>query len=356
MWVTSGTVAWDESCTHTLGCLLPHFYKQPCSWHWLASGYSGPHPDWESWSAGCLAQAAVIQVLVVADTLTCPGALSLLPSVWLYSWAWDPTLHTWEGVWLPLEPLGAHWGKWPPPLGLGDVSCQLSKSSSSMASRTSSSMNTIRLVMHSQRSLAVQHITWYGPLDCWAQLDRALARARVCSLLVFQISWEPLRSPGGRNVVQCRPQRLGGGSHQLFFSNWAVWSWKPAACLLGVLLYDLSQASLVWSEELRTSVVWCPLPLNICPHQLSGTFDWVWHCAVCEWVLHSCRPSRWGSGGPGRSFYGSCRVLLVILPHWHGHLGSYQRASGHWHRQSLSITSLIGGTFRPFEEASQVSW
>ena len=52
------------------------------------------------------AQVAVIQILAVGDTLMCPGALSLLPSVWLHYWAWEPILHAWEGV--QLQPLGAH--------------------------------------------------------------------------------------------------------------------------------------------------------------------------------------------------------------------------------------------------------
>ena len=46
---------------------------------------------------------------------------------------------------------------------------------------------------------------------------------------------------------------------------------------------------------------------------------------------------------------------LVSLPLWHGHLGLYRRTCGCRSRQTPSISSLIGGIFRPFKEASQAS-
>ena len=117
--------------------------------------------------------------------------------------------------------------------GVGDASCQSSTGSSSMASRTSSSMNHIRLVMHSQRSLAVPHITQYGPLDHWAQLYRALARAKALSLLVSQMSQELLRSPGQQEFVVVQVTEAGRIPPTcFFFSNWAAGSQKPTACLL----------------------------------------------------------------------------------------------------------------------------
>ena len=75
---------------------------------------------------------------------------------------------------------------------VGDASHQSSTGSSNMASRTSSSVNCIRLVMHSQRSLAVPHIIWFDPPDHWSQLCRVLARTRVLSSLVSWMSWEHL--------------------------------------------------------------------------------------------------------------------------------------------------------------------
>ena len=65
----------------------------------------------------------------------------------------------------------AAWISWGLPMsvvsssGVGDFSSQSSIGSSSMASKTSISMNHIRFVMHFWRSLAVPHIIWYGPLD-----------------------------------------------------------------------------------------------------------------------------------------------------------------------------------------------
>ena len=72
-----------------------------------ASGHTRLHPDWESQSVGYLAQVTVIQILVVVDTLMCPRTLSLLPSIWLHSSAWEPMHHAWEGVQLQVEPPGA---------------------------------------------------------------------------------------------------------------------------------------------------------------------------------------------------------------------------------------------------------
>ena len=86
--------------------------------------------------------------------------------------------------------------------------------------------------MHSQSFLAVLHIIWFGPQDHRAQLCRALARARVLSFLISQMSQEPPRLSDSRNLSQCRLQRLGGGSHQPISSKWAVVSEKPTACLL----------------------------------------------------------------------------------------------------------------------------
>ena len=116
--------------------------------------------------------------------------------------------------------------------GVGDASCWLSRGLISMASRMSSSLNHIRSVMCAWRSPAAPHITWYSPLDCWAQLCRTLARARVLSLHISQMFWEPLRLPGGRNLLCYRLKKLGGGSNQPAFLNWAAGSWKPTACFL----------------------------------------------------------------------------------------------------------------------------
>ena len=54
-------------------------------------------------------------------TQSCPGALSPFPSVWLHSWAQEPTLCACEGMQLLLEPLRAQQGEWSPPLGLGTL-------------------------------------------------------------------------------------------------------------------------------------------------------------------------------------------------------------------------------------------
>ena len=129
------------------------------TWYQLASGHTGFHVDLESHSAGKLGQVAMTQTLVVVDTLAGPGALPLLPSVWLHSWAQEPALYTWEGG---VVPILASWGLMSNTVsssGVRDASCQSSKGSSSMASRKASSANHIRLVIHSQKSLAVAHIT-----------------------------------------------------------------------------------------------------------------------------------------------------------------------------------------------------
>ena len=62
---------------------------------------------------------ALIQILVVADTLIHPGALLSIPSVWLHLWTQEPDHGTWEGVQSPLELSGACQGVWWPPTGLG---------------------------------------------------------------------------------------------------------------------------------------------------------------------------------------------------------------------------------------------
>ena len=125
---------------------------------------------------------------------------------------------------------------------------------------------------------------------------------------------------------------------------------------LGLLLCNLSWAPLAQWKALRPPVGWCSHPLDVCPDPLPRPFHWVGHCAVCGWILHGCRPGRWGSARPGCGSLGSHRALLVTLPLWHGLLGPYWRTCGCGGRQTLSITSIIGGTFRPFEEASQVGW
>ena len=104
---------------------------------------------------------------------------------------------------------------------------------------------------------------------------------------------------------------------------------------LGLLLYELSQAPLVESKELRPPVGWFFNPLNVWPDPLHGLFDWVWHCAVCEWVLPSCRLSRWGGTGLGCGSCGSCRSPLVTISPWQSHLRSYQRGYGHRDRWTL---------------------
>ena len=137
---------------------------------------------------------------------------------------------------------------------------------------------------------------------------------------------------------------------------------ETCSLFLGLLLCiyfgDLSQALLIQSEKLRPPGGWSPHPFNIYLDPLPGPFDWAWHlrCAVCKQVLHGCRPSGWGGTRPGYGSIGSCGALLVILPLWHGHLWFYCRACGCMHRQTLSITSLIGSTFRLLEEASQDHW
>ena len=46
------------------------------------------------------------------------------------------------------------------------------------------------------------------------------------------MSWESLRLTGSRNVLHCRSWRMGGGSQQPTFLNWAVGNQKHAACFL----------------------------------------------------------------------------------------------------------------------------
>ena len=209
--------------------------------------------------------------------------------------------------------------------------------------------------MHAWISMAVPHITWYGPLDHWAQLCRALARARVLSLHISQMSWEPLRLPCGRNLSWCRSRRLGGGSHQPPFLNWAVGSWKPISCFLAcyctfILATSLEHPDSEWETQatrwVRSSSFWhipWPTPWAIWPGLAFKM------CSV--WVNPSWLLSGWGGARPGCGALGSCGLLPVILHPWQGPLGSYSMACGWGCRWPLSITSFIGGTFRPFKEA-----
>ena len=122
LWLGESVLQWSEimslvlilEVTHNLISINNHAHDT-----WLASGHSGLHLYQDSQSVWGLVQVAVIQILVVADTLACTGALSLLPSVWVHSWAQEPALHILEGVWPLPELLGACQGVQSPPPGLG---------------------------------------------------------------------------------------------------------------------------------------------------------------------------------------------------------------------------------------------
>ena len=175
------------------------------------------------------------------------------------------------------------------------------------------------------------------------------------------MSDEPLRLPGGRNLLCCRSQWLGGGSHQPVFPNWAVGSQKPIACFLARCQAFISATFLehswfrVRNSGHQVGEVLMPLMYTL-THSLghltgSGIWD-VW--CVSEFLMVA-GPAD-GSVQTWVCSLGSCGVLLVILFLWDGHLGSYSRACSHKCRQTLSATLLIGSTFRPFKEVSQVCW
>ena len=245
---------------------------------------------------------------------------------------------------------------------VGGAKCWSSTGFNSVVYGISSSAIHIRSVMHSWRSLAALHNVWSGPPDHWAQLCRALDRARVFSLPVSLTLWEPWTSSEGRKLLPFKVLRLaGGGSHHPTCSNWAVGRGNPTACLLACCCTMVAGSSLehppVQWVELRPQVE-CGSFIPTA-HALTLSLDWLIGSSIV-WDAHEplmvVDPSDEMALDLGLAPPSVCTMLLIVHPFWLSHLGSDQRAGGSWGSQTPSILLLIRSTFRPFEEASQQSW
>ena len=141
-----------------------------------------------------------------------------------------------------------------------------------------------------------------SPIELWEDKNpQPVSRACCCAFILLtslEHLWFRVRNSGHQGVES---SSLG---HIPLPSPWVVWL-GPAIEMWGL------QVSPSWLQA----------------QQMGWHQTWVW----LPW---------------------QCGVLLVILPLWCGHLGSYIRACRHRCRQTLSITSPISSIFRPFEEVS----